>query len=103
MMKFLNQVYHLRRTLKYISLFLVLIFWRLFHKISLQVLGLLCSWFGALLYQFLSVIKQTFHRSLVSLANHFSTIVQEERAVSGLSAKIQDSVNAQVFIWTQFL
>ena len=30
-------------------------------------------------------------------------LFEKQRAVSGLSAKIQDSVNAQLFIWTQFL
>ena len=41
--------------------------------------------------------------SLVSTANDFGTIVLQQRAVSVLSAKFQDSVNAQVFIWTQFI
>ena len=42
-------------------------------------------------------------KSLVSTTNDFSTIVRQQRDVSGLSAKIQDSINAQLFIWNQFL
>ena len=40
---------------------------------------------------------------VVSTANVFSTVMREQRAVSVLSAKFQDSVNAQIFIWKQFL
>ena len=46
----------------------------------------------------------TIKKSLVSTANDFSThYCPTTMAVSDLSAKIQDSVNAQASIWTQFL
>ena len=35
-------------------------------------------------------------KSLVSTSNDFGTIVRQQRDVSGLSAQIQESVNAQL-------
>ena len=73
-------------------------------------MGNLACCFPSLLQVFeRGFLQKIFHfdgslsKSLVSTANDFSTIVRQQRTVSGLSAKIQDSVNAQVFIWTQFL